>query len=407
MSAVFQVKQQRAEQNRKQNERERDDAVARDALFVAQRAQALHAAGGEVIHQARVARGRPAKMIADAVPQRGQIVFAHAEFVENFRRFAAGDGRERAALDFFKNGFRFFRRRRRGFFGGARNRRARRRGGGAKFGRRRARQLRVEFFDLGFERGDFGFERARLVGNRIGLFVQQTHVVSLSRENGDENSERAERHEQQRPRQREADFAKLKKPQSGERRRGRGGGIFVRRRGGLFGFAGERGNFQARGIPFHARVFNRGQRAGEFELKIFLRPGFVADGLHLGERGAEIGERLDHLLGVAARGELGFFEQAEAARQVLDDLVAAGLKFALAAAQFFEAGALAFEFFLRAFEFDEFLLGLDDFAVHVVARRRGKGGFARREIGVNKFRRVVFAGHAATLDPRRKSVKRV
>ena len=66
-----------------------DEAVAGDALFVAQRAQALHAAGGEIVDQARIAGGRAAKMIADAVPQRGQIVFAHAEFVENFRRLGA------------------------------------------------------------------------------------------------------------------------------------------------------------------------------------------------------------------------------------------------------------------------------------------------------------------------------
>ena len=138
--------------------------------------------------------------------------------------------------------------------------------------------------------------------------------------------------------------------------------------GGGFGFAGEGGNFQPGGIPFHARVFDGGQRAGEFDLEIFLRPGFVVDGLHLGERGAEIAERLDHLLGVAAGGELGLFQQAKAARELLDDFLAAGQEFRLPAAQFLQAGALAFQFLLRALEFDELLLRLDDLAVRVVAR---------------------------------------
>ena len=59
----------------------RNEAVAGDALLVAHRAQAVDAAGGEIVHEARIRGGRAAKMVAQAVPQRGQIVFAHAEFV--------------------------------------------------------------------------------------------------------------------------------------------------------------------------------------------------------------------------------------------------------------------------------------------------------------------------------------
>src|ERR1035438_284450 len=107
---VSQKNQQRAEQNRKKNEREREHAVAGNALFFAQGVQTLHAAGGEQADQSRIAGARTMKMTANAMPQRWQIVFAHAEVVENFRRFAAGDQRKRVALDFFKNRFGFRRR---------------------------------------------------------------------------------------------------------------------------------------------------------------------------------------------------------------------------------------------------------------------------------------------------------
>jgi hypothetical protein len=66
------------------------------------------------------------------------------------------------------------------------------------------------------------------------------------------------------------------------------------------------------------------------------------------------------LFGIAAGGEFRLFEQADAAGEVLDGLLAAGLEFHLAAAGFLEAGAFAFEFLLDAFEFGEFLLGLAD-----------------------------------------------
>ncbi len=94
------------------------------------------------------------------------------------------------------------------------------------------------------------------------------------------------------------------------------------------------------------------------------------DGLNLGQRGAEIADRLDHLLGVAAGDKFRLFQQAQPARQLLDDFLAAGVEFRLPAAQFLQAGAFAFEFLLRALEFDELLLRLDDLAFHVIARRR-------------------------------------
>ena len=79
-----------AEQNQKQNDDEQDEAVARDALFVAHRAQAVDAAGGEIIHEARIVRRRAAEMVAQSVPQRGQVVFADAEFVVAVARVGFG-----------------------------------------------------------------------------------------------------------------------------------------------------------------------------------------------------------------------------------------------------------------------------------------------------------------------------
>jgi len=110
------------------------------------------------------------------------------------------------------------------------------------------------------------------------------------------------------------------------------------------------------------------------------------------------------LFGVAAGVELGFFEQAEAAREVADHFLAAVLKLKLAAAQFLERGAFALQILLRAFELGEFLLRLNDLAVHLFARRRAErvgegraGRLVRLEIGVHKLRCIVFGSHAANL----------
>ena len=179
--------------------------------------------------------------------------------------------------------------------------------------------------------------------------------------------------------------------------------------GFLLRFAGQDGKFEPRGVPFHARVFDGGQRAGEFDAEIFLRPRFVVDGLDFVERVPEIGDGLDHLLGVAAGVEFGLFEQAEAAGEVMDHFLPAGLEFRLAPAQFLERGAFALQVLLRALQFGEFLLRLDDLAVHLVAggraervaggRGRAVGRFVRLEIRVHKLRCIVIRSHVATLVP--------
>ena len=128
---------------------------------------------------------------------------------------------------------------------------------------------------------------------------------------------------------------------------------------------------------------------------------------------AEIADGLDHLLGVAAGVELGFLEQAEAAREVADHFLPAVLEFKLAAAQFLQCGAFALQFLLRAFQLGEFLLRLDDLAVHFLAGRRAQrvgegraGRLVRLKIGVHKLRCIVFGSHVANLVLWQESVKR-
>jgi hypothetical protein len=156
------------------------------------------------------------------------------------------------------------------------------------------------------------------------------------------------------------------------------------------------------------RAFRGGERARQFDVEIVLVPGFLVDGLDLGKTIAEIRERPGHLFGVAAGGELGFFEQAEAAREVVDHFLTAGLKFHLATAGFLEGGAFALEFLLSSLQFRQLLLRFGDAGIHLFARGRtledpgaGRGSgsgrrFVRLEIAVHKIR-WVKVGHAASL----------
>ena len=157
---------------------EHNEAVARDALLVAHRTQAMHAAGGQIGDQPRIVRGRPAEMVPDAIEQRGQIVFADAQIVELVGRgdlLGVGQG-----FYLFKNRFMHRWRRQRGRFVRAGDGRAVRNGGGTKFGSGRALKLRVELFDFGFEGGNLVVERARTVGNRIVFFLRGPHTTNFS-----------------------------------------------------------------------------------------------------------------------------------------------------------------------------------------------------------------------------------
>src|ERR1039458_5747786 len=155
-----------AEQDEKQHDRERDETVARNALLVAHRTEAVHATGGQIGDEPRIAGGRPAEMVPNAIEECRQIGVTHAEFVE-----LIGGGGFIGVSQWgylFKNRLmRRWRWRRRGWFVRASDGRTMRNGGGTKFRRGHALKLRVELLDFGFEGGDLVIERARPVGNRV------------------------------------------------------------------------------------------------------------------------------------------------------------------------------------------------------------------------------------------------
>src|SRR2546427_7934312 len=65
-----------------ENDDHTDDPVARDPLFIAHRAQALNAAGSQVIDQPGVVGGRSVEMIFQAAPRAGPSQFADAQIVQ-------------------------------------------------------------------------------------------------------------------------------------------------------------------------------------------------------------------------------------------------------------------------------------------------------------------------------------
>ena len=188
---IVQENQKQAEQQQEQRGGKKNEAVARDALFVAQWPQAMHAAGGEIIHETRIRGRRAAQMIAQAMPERGQIVFAHAEFVVMIRRLGFVAGLERLMIYFLENRFARRQRWRRVFFGRVRNRCAVRQRGGSKTRRDgrggRALKLRVEFFDFAFERGELVVQRLCADGNRVNarvFFFGGRHTTSMPQHEG-------------------------------------------------------------------------------------------------------------------------------------------------------------------------------------------------------------------------------
>src|ERR1019366_2362606 len=206
-----------AEQDEKQHDREGDETVARNALLVAHRTEAVHATGGQIGDEPRIAGGRPAEMVPEAIEERRQIVFTHAEFVE----LIGGGGFIGVSqwVYLFKNRLmRRLRRRRRGWFVRASDGRTVRNGGGTKFRRGHALKLRVELLDFRFERGNLVGEGARTVGNRINFFLRGRHTtISVPHQNGNQHAQRAQCNQHQRPGHRQTKFAQLAETGIGER----------------------------------------------------------------------------------------------------------------------------------------------------------------------------------------------
>ena len=276
-----------AEQNDEQHDGEKDEAVARNALLVAHRTKTMHATGGQIGDEPRIVGGRPAEMVPDAVEERGQIVFADAQFVKLIGRGGLLGVGQRFYL--FENRLLHRRRRRRGGFVRASDGRTVRNGGGAEFRSGCALKLRIELLDFGFEGGDLVGEGARTVGKRVIFFLRGPHTtISAPHQNGNQHAQRGQGNQHQRPGHRQTKSAQLAKTGVGERhplRFGRWRRVVAATR-----FAVQDGKFEPRGVPFHARVFDGGEAAGEFDAEIVLRPRFVVDGLDFIERVAEIGD---------------------------------------------------------------------------------------------------------------------
>ena len=82
-----------AEQREQEDNDEGDEAISRDALLVAQRAQTLDAAGGQIAHQLGVGRGGSVEKVSKFSKEGGQVVFADSQLVVMFRsreRLACG-----------------------------------------------------------------------------------------------------------------------------------------------------------------------------------------------------------------------------------------------------------------------------------------------------------------------------
>src|SRR5436309_13249257 len=71
-----------APQHNNQNDGQTDHAVARDPFFVTHRAQALNAAGSQVIDQPGVVGGRSLEMVFQTAPRARPFQFADTQLVE-------------------------------------------------------------------------------------------------------------------------------------------------------------------------------------------------------------------------------------------------------------------------------------------------------------------------------------
>src|SRR5437763_10732054 len=105
---------------------------------------------------------------------------------------------------------------------------------------------------------------------------------SLANEERDEQPQNTEGDEREGPREREAEPAKVAE---GIGRKDRGYGGVGRRRRVIGGgeLTGKDRKFQARAVPFHASVFEGGQRAGQFDAKSVFGPAFFVNGFDLGK----------------------------------------------------------------------------------------------------------------------------
>ena len=75
-----------AQQDKKQNDDQRNEAVAGHPFLITQRTKSLDSARGQVTDQFWIGRGRASKLIAQPAQQRRQIILPDAQFIVMFRR---------------------------------------------------------------------------------------------------------------------------------------------------------------------------------------------------------------------------------------------------------------------------------------------------------------------------------
>jgi hypothetical protein len=163
-----------AEEHDHQHHGQGDETVAGHALFVAQRAQALDVAGGQVVDQLRIGGGRAAKMALDPFHPFPQIEFARARFVV-VPRGGEGFGNvfELFLVHALEHGIAVGR-----AVGGAGGGRGPGRiGGGTKApGVFRLDPL-AQALDPGLQLGDPGGQSARPFRNGIRFFFEESHAI--------------------------------------------------------------------------------------------------------------------------------------------------------------------------------------------------------------------------------------
>ena len=74
-----------AKQREKEDDDERDEAISRHTLLVAQRAQTLDPSGRQITHELRVGRGGPVEKVSKLTHEGGQVIFADSQLVVMFR----------------------------------------------------------------------------------------------------------------------------------------------------------------------------------------------------------------------------------------------------------------------------------------------------------------------------------
>ncbi|MBM31049.1 MAG: hypothetical protein CMD77_09115 [Gammaproteobacteria bacterium] len=361
---------EQADQDEHEQHAEGKEPVARHAALVPQRPQALDAPGGEELDHARVGGDRwLAKPAGEPLPD--CFIFRLGGAKRLLGERVAGPGRQRlvAGLEFVDGG-----------------------GWGRRLipGLAKLLDLRLDVRQARFE--PLGPARQWIVAS------EQAHggsSVEQSQQNNDGDA-----NDNQRPGEGQAQPAEL--PEAVLLEPGPLGGLRLANGGRGFGLAVEHRPLEAGGVPLHPGVLDGGQRLGQFDAPVLLRPVGFIDAVNLGQRPLQVADGHGELLGGAAAGQLGLLQQADATREVLHYFLAAGGQLGASLARLLNLIAFALEFLLHPLEAGQFLLGLGDAGGQLLPAGRGVGAGIDRlrsectrllgglEIAIHKIRLIEF-----------------